>query len=317
VRGGLLVVILLLGAGATPQPWRLLWFLVPALVAGSLLLAWRFGRAALLAPFVLLAGVAILQVATRGTPVPLWFTAWLPLASSVGAWMGLREEGGGPTLGEKAWMVIPLLLFAAALPLAPGFPAAAARLGERTAAQLEHAAATGQSADLSRSWQEMKREVAGSTAAERSQWELVAIPNLMFAWMVMLAGIGRSLAGRGATLLGWPPLSRSRFETWRLPDAALAPLIAGIALLAFANGVWHPSGLTLLLHVVLGYSVQGMAVVESLLRARGMSPVLVALAMVFVVVVSLAFALPLVAVVGLSDVWRDYRRLEPSPTGEA
>ena len=54
-----------------------------------------------------------------------------------------------------------------------------------------------------------------------------------------------------------------------------------------------------------------------MLRARGMSPVLVALAMVFVIVVSLVFALPVVAVVGLSDVWRDYRRLEPSPTGEA
>ena len=317
MRGGLLVVILLLGASGTPPPWRLLWLLVPVLVALSLLLAWRYGRAALVAPFVLLAGVAALQVVTRGTPVPLWFTAWLPLASSVGAWMGLREEGGGPTPGEKAWMVIPLLLFAAALPLVPGFPAAATRLGERTAAQVERAAATGKSADLSRSWESMKREVVGKTAAERSQWDRVAIPNLMFVWMVMLAGIGRSLAGRSATLLGWPPLSRARFATLRLPDLALAPLIAGIALLAFAGGRWHPSGLTLLLHMVLGYSVQGMAVVESMLRARGMSPVLVALAMVFVIVVSLVFALPVVAVVGLSDVWRDYRRLEPSPTGEA
>ena len=56
---------------------------------------------------------------------------------------------------------------------------------------------------------------------------------------------------------------------------------------------------------------------ESVLLARGMSPAFVALTMLFVIAVSLLWVLPAVAVVGLSDVWLDYRRLEPSSEGEA
>ena len=66
------------------------------------------------------------------------------------------------------------------------------------------------------------------------------------------------------------------------------------------------------MHAVLGYSVQGVAVVESVLLARGMSPAFVALTMLFVLALSLLWVLPAIAVVGLSDVWLDYRRLEPS-----
>jgi hypothetical protein len=48
-----------------------------------------------------------------------------------------------------------------------------------------------------------------------------------------------------------------------------------------------------------------------------MPPAVVALTLVFVIAVSLLWVLPALAVVGLSDVWLDYRRLEPSPEREA
>ena len=67
----------------------------------------------------------------------------------------------------------------------------------------------------------------------------------------------------------------------------------------------------------LGYSLQGLAVVGGLLSSRGMPPVLVTLALLFVLVVTVFWILPALAVLGLSDVWLDHRRLEPSSQEEA
>jgi len=143
------------------------------------------------------------------------------------------------------------------------------------------------------------------------------MPNALFLWAVVLVAAGRSLAARFSTVLGWPELSRSPLRAWRLPDAALAPLLAGLALVVFADRAWHPVAAVLLVHAGLGYSVQGFAVVESVLRSRGIPAAFVTLSMVFVIAVSLLWVLPALAVVGLSDVWLDYRRLEPSRNREA
>jgi uncharacterized protein YybS (DUF2232 family) len=230
--------------------------------------------------------------------------------------MGLREEGGGPSMGDRAWMFAPLLVLAAALPLAPGFPAAVGRLDARMKTEQEKVLASLKPGDVPPALQEAMKQAAGLTAEERTKTLMLMIPNMLFLWVALLVGAGRTLASRIAAMAKWPPLSRSSLVAWRLPDAALVPLIAGIALLVFADRAWHPSALTLLVYVVLGYSVQGVAVVASVLLARGMPSAIVALTMLFVIAVSLLWILPAVAVVGLSDVWLDYRRLEPSH-GEA
>jgi hypothetical protein len=143
------------------------------------------------------------------------------------------------------------------------------------------------------------------------------VPNALFFWSVLLVAAGRALTGRLATVLGWPELSRSPLRAWRLPDVALAPLLAGLALVVFADRAWQPVAAVLLLQSALGYSVQGIAVVESVLLLRGIPPAFVTLTLVFVIAVSLLWVLPALTVVGLSDVWLDYRRLEPSPKREA
>jgi len=317
LRTALLLLFLAFGALATPWPWALLWLLVPAVVAASLLLAWRFGRVALLLPVALLAAALAASVAGPRLALPAWFTLWTPLAALVGAWMGLREEGGGPSLGERAWMVAPLLLLAASLPLAPGFSSAVTRLDQRMKAEQERILANLKPGDVPSGLADAMRQAAALPAEERRKSLLLMVPNALFLWVVLLAGAGRALSARIAPALGWPSLSRSTLVSWRLPDAALAPLLVGLALLVFADRAWHPSALTLLVHVVLGYSVQGVAVVESVLLSRGMPPTLVALTMLFVIAVSLLWVLPAIAVLGLSDVWLDYRRLEPSSRGEA
>jgi hypothetical protein len=51
--------------------------------------------------------------------------------------------------------------------------------------------------------------------------------------------------------------------------------------------------------------------------ARGVPFPFVLLMLVFLVAFTLPVFLPSVALVGLGDVWLDFRRLEPSPRGEA
>jgi len=314
VRGVLLVLFLSFGALGSPWPWAALWLVIPALVAVSLLLAWRFGRAALGLPVALF--VAALGLALYRAPLPLWWTLWTPAAALTGCWMGLREEGGGPTMGERAWMFAPLLVLAAALPLAPGFPAAIGRLDARMRTEQEKVLSGAAAGEVPAALRNALKQSAGLSAEDRVKTLMLMVPNMLFLWAVLLAAAGRALASRIAAVANWPPLSRSSLIAWRRPDAALVPLIAGIALLVFADRTLHPSALTLLVHAVLGYSVQGVAVVASVLLARGMPSAIVALTMLFVIAVSLLWVLPAVAVVGLSDVWLDYRRLEPSH-GEA
>jgi hypothetical protein len=77
---------------------------------------------------------------------------------------------------------------------------------------------------------------------------------------------------------------------------------------------WAPTAWTLLLNAGLGYCVQGIAVVESLLLARGVPSPIIVLTMLFVFAVAMPIVFMLTtAAVGLSDVWLDYRRLEPTP----
>lgn len=317
VRIALTAVLLLVALAGTPWPWALLWVLVPGAAAGGLLLAWRFGRPALVFPLALLLAAFALTAALGGNVAPLWLTLWTPLGAAVGAWMGLREEGGGPDIGERAWMLAPMLLFAALLPTLPGFHAAIARLDLRVAAQQQRLMATPEMAKAPPAMREVFSQSQHMPAAERQREYTVVVPNLMFLWCALLVTAGRMLAARGAVLLGWPALSRSPLHRWRLPDAALVPLLVGIALLVFADRALHPGAWTLLTHATLGYSVQGVAVVESVLLSRGLPPAVVALSVLFVLAVSLLWVLPAVAVVGLSDVWLDYRRLEHSPAGEA
>jgi len=84
-----------------------------------------------------------------------------------------------------------------------------------------------------------------------------------------------------------------------------------LSIMSPSFGTWD-NGLTLLLNGALGFGVQGIAVVESLLLARGVPLSVIIITLLFMSVVALP-ALVLAAVaLGLSDVWLDYRKLEPA-----
>ncbi|HEY6866488.1 MAG TPA: DUF2232 domain-containing protein [Candidatus Eisenbacteria bacterium] len=305
LRTFLLVLLLVVGAAQTPLPWGALWGAVPAATAVALLVSWRFGAWALVVPALLAAAVPL-----AGGVDSLW-AWWLPAAALTGVWMGMREERGAPA-GQRAWMMLPALALAAALPWSARYPNLVAgvdrelRLGD--AQMIEVFQQLGYAPD----------RLAGVQRAieENAKLRIAALPHVLptalFVWMALLMSAGRAFASRLTGLLRWPALTRARLLEWRLPDGALWAFLAGLGLLVSPWTGWAPTAWTLLLNSGLGYCVQGIAVVESLLLARGVPPSIIALTMVFVFLVAMPVFVLTTAAVGLSDVWLDYRRLEPA-----
>jgi hypothetical protein len=307
-RALLLAAALGLMALGTPLPWAWLWLAVPAVVASALLLSWRFGVAA-----IALVGLGAVGLLVLGTGQGQWVW-WIPAAALTGAWMGLREEGGGPSAGERAWMLAPLLLVAAVLPWLAHYRdlvATADRwLVVRQAEDLDLLRQSGARHD----WLE-KAMIEGT-----SMWRTglpVVIPTALFLWGSLLVAAGRGLAARLAEAMRWPRLSRASLRDWRLPDAALWAFIAGLAMLLSPWPAWRPTGWTLLVGAGLGYSVQGVAVAGGLFLARGVPVPVMVLTLVFLLfTLNLSFVLG-AATLGVSDVWLDYRRLESVADGDA
>lgn len=291
--------------------WGVLWLAVPVTVAVSLLVAWRFGRVAMAIPAVLAVGMVAAGMGLSPAPFSLWFVGWIPAASVVGVWMGSREEGGGPGAGERLWMLAPFVLLVAAISLAPDYRPALDRAWTR--AQRSALAELRREGVAEVQVAQMERTMMAQDPEVRRVLPF-AMPQLLVLWMALLAAAGRGLARFVARRLGWPSLSTAPFLRLRLPDAALAPVIAGLALALLADRVFLPCALALLVPATLGYSLQGLAVLVSLLLSRGIPPALAAiLIMGLLALTTLAF-LPSVALVGLTDAWLDLRKLE-SPGG--
>ena len=91
--------------------------------------------------------------------------------------------------------------------------------------------------------------------------------------------------------------------------------LGGLALVLSDLKSWVPTAWTLLIVPSLGYCVQGIAVVESLLLMRGVPPSIITLTLLFVLVMAFPVFVLTTVCVGLSDVWLDYRRVEALPDG--
>lgn len=318
-----LLLTLAVPALLTAGPWGVLWLAVPGIVAGTLLAAWRFGLWGGLVPVAALTALA--AVAAPGA----WWPWWVPAAALSAAWMGWREERS-TFAGGRAWMLLPVLALAVLLTLLPGYTEKVDGL-EGTMRAQDPQVTRGlldMAADPSSSWTvkawlqvpEVTEPVIRQWVASWAEARKVILPNMvpsvLFVWMALLVAAGRGLAGRMTGLLGWPPLTRMRFGEWRLPDGAIWTFLAGLALLLAPLPAVTPAGWTLLLNSGLGFCFQGIAIVESLLLARGIPLPVVVLTLAFVFLIAWPLFVMTAAVLGLSDVWLDYRRLEAAPEGE-
>ena len=142
------------------------------------------------------------------------------------------------------------------------------------------------------------------------------VPTLLFLWVALLVAAGRALASWVSGWLRWPALRPGFLRDWRLPDGALWTLIAGLALVLSPWTAWAPTAWTLLLNAGFGFCVQGAAVVESLMLARGIPLSIVVLTLLFVLTIAPQMFLITTGALGLSDVWLDFRRIEAAPEGD-
>ncbi|HTK31504.1 MAG TPA: DUF2232 domain-containing protein [Candidatus Saccharimonadaceae bacterium] len=307
MRAVLLILLLAALALQMPLPWGGLWLLVPLSTAIALLTAWRFGAWSIVVP-VLTAAFAV-AFGRAGSP----WAWWLPAGALSGMWMGLREEGGGPTSGERAWMLAPLLVLAAALPWLQAYAPLVASV-ETFFKALNHdlVETSRQVGYTTARLQELQRTLDDGTALGHKVLPLL-LPSVLFLWVAVLVSAGRAVSARAARVMGWPTLSRGRLRDWRLPDGALWVFLLGLALLVAQWPAWMPTGWTLLLSAGLGFCVQGIAVVESWMLARGVPASVIVLTLLFVFTVATPAFVMAAAAVGLSDAWLDYRRLEPVP----
>jgi hypothetical protein len=132
------------------------------------------------------------------------------------------------------------------------------------------------------------------------------------AWLVSVGRPGVAVR----RMLRWPRLSRSRLADGGFPTARSG--CCWPEWLAVAGWPsWSTTAWTLLINLGLGYCLQGVAVVESLLRSRGIPPSIVALTFVFVLVMAAPAFLLATVCVGVSDVWLDYRRIAAVPDGDS
>ncbi len=299
-----------MGAAGSPLPWGSLWLAVPAAVALGLLLCWRWGPWGVLVPVGLMTGVLLIA-----GPFAAW-TWWIPVAGLTGCWMGLREEGGGPEAGQRAWMMLPLLLLAAGLPWTVTYPDLVSGLDRlfrsSEPSMIDTVKHLGYQGERLRDFERYLQQ----SGELRAPWLRVLLPSALFMWMTLLVGAGRVVAAQVADRVHWPDLSRPRFVEWRLPDGAIWLFLIGLALALADLKPWTPTAATLMIVPGLGYCVQGIAVVESLLLLRGVPPSIISLTLLFVFIMAFPVFILTTLCVGLSDVWLDYRRLEAVPDGD-
>lgn len=110
-----------------------------------------------------------------------------------------------------------------------------------------------------------------------------------------------TLTGRLSGTVPWGP-----YSSWKLPEPLVWLPIAGIAILVFGRGFIQDAGGWLTITAVLLYFFQGLAVFISLLE-RWRVPFFVRI-MLYIVLIVQSYGLILLAVLGLSDVWINFRK---------
>jgi len=301
---GLLLVIFV-GQRVTPEPWLVLWPLVPAAGAAALLLTQTQLSFLGFLPAALVVG-GVLLVGAANEP---W--AWCLAAGCLATSLLALAERRGAAWTTRPWAFLPVLVLAATMPLAPGYDrlVQAALAGIKATADQQVAALNAATMTA-----EQRTEAAQLVGAAADFFALLArtiLPAILFAWVVVLVGLGERLSRRLADVVKRPLGPVAPLSLWRLPDAAVWFLVAGLALVVTRDARVTPVGINLAASVGLAFALQCFAVVQVFLTSSGMTPGLVTLLFVFVALAMWPILPVGCAGVGLMDVWLDFRRLEP------
>jgi hypothetical protein len=303
--------LLLMAAGAleTPSPWSQLWILVPALGAAGYLAnlhRWRLGW---LAP-----AAAVGYMLARPEVPSVW--GWVLVGAVAAATLfGLARREALP-LARGLWSMLPLVGLTLAFPFSslyePAVSAAAAgvgRLGEEAFRNYESLGIQGGSLG------ELAKQV--QQASQAMAWVMRHLmPTVLFVWAALLVALATLLARRAARAMGRPLAPGEPFLLFRLPEGAVWLFLLGLGFVALRRPELLPAGVNLTLCVGLGYCLQGMAVIDFAMLARGFPAGMIWILFLFVTF----FALPVLVVtstgLGLADIWFDLRRRAADSGGE-
>ncbi len=300
-----ILALILLGQLLTPEPWTYLWPVLPVAGAAALLLAQTGVPAAGWLPP--LACVAALW--SLGAAAQPW--AWCLVAGvSAAALLGLAERRGRDD-SFRLWAYLPLVVLAAAFPLAPGYREFLDRVVAAIKGQEARQLAALQDVTFRPDQRLALEQFVGAVTTRQVAIVQAVLPTLLFAWVAVLVHLAERMAHRLAELVRRPLLPRVPFAAWRLPGGAVWLFIAGLALLAAREARVEPVGINLAAASGLAFGVQGLAVMKSVLSSQGMAPGMVMLLFVFVWFMLGPLLLVAATGVGLMDLWLDFRHLEP------
>jgi uncharacterized protein YybS (DUF2232 family) len=152
--------------------------------------------------------------------------------------------------------------------------------------------------------------VMGLPKVEIQHLLIQVLPALVLINLALVAWVNVLAAQRLGNFWGWSNLGEP-LSLWASPEWLVFFLVAaGFSLLAPYSGV-RQAGLNLVLVLGFVYFCQGMAVISALLQRFQLPWAWVLRWLVY----TLAFMNPLMIVVmilGLTDLWLDFRRLQPS-----
>ena len=303
--------LLLMAAGAlpTPTPWSQLWIVAPALGAAGYLAnlhPWRLGW---LAP----AAAVGYALATPGAP-PVW--GWLLVGTVAAATLfGLARRVDLP-LAVGLWSMLPVVGLAFAFPFSglyePAVKAAVAGVGHLGEEAYRNYVAMGlQGGSLGEQAERVEQ------ASQVLAWMLRHLmPTLLFTWAALLVGLAALLARRAARAMGRPLLAGEPFLRFRLPEGAIWLLLLGLGFAALRRPELMPAGVNLALCVGLGYCLQGLAVIDFALLARGIPAGMIWILFLFVAFSALPVLVATATGLGVADIWLDLRRRVADAGGE-
>ena len=104
------------------------------------------------------------------------------------------------------------------------------------------------------------------------------------------------------------------FKEWQLPDHLVWGLIFGAGSLLFLSGPLNTIGLNIVIVWGALYFLQGLAVLVGLLHKWSLPKPLRVLIYAFFIIQT--FGVVLLSIIGLADVWIDFRKLHPPPAAE-
>jgi uncharacterized protein YybS (DUF2232 family) len=162
------------------------------------------------------------------------------------------------------------------------------------------AAALAQNANLSGE-QAAQFETLIQQAAAFLQRAYPAVAAIGFGSLLLLTLFGLQRLSHGRYQISGTP-----FQRWKLPEILIWGLIFSGAGMLFGQGIVGTVSLNLLLVLLAGYFLQGLAIVGHFFKKKGVPPVLRTLGYVLVVTLN---PLPVIVTgLGVFDLWVDFRK---------